>query len=985
MNNGLDPTYSAADTTDTIQTFLERQVLIKTYQWQIGTTLFEEFDPWSLFFENKRVINRLINFKLLRAKLHVKFLINGNAFYYGRAIASYTPLHLHDQRTRMRLGVQEDFVEASQRPHIYLDPTTSTGGELVLPYFHPRNALEIPKRQWQEMGLITLADLNPLAITTDNTEPISISVMAFATDVDISVPTSVVPFVFENQSDEYSAGVVSRPATFIASMASALNSFPVIGPFMRATELAASATAGIAQLFGYSKPLAQTLDCYINTGNRFMATSSPSSQAAPLSVDPKKEVTIDPRTVGLDPCDSLAIVPIATRESYITTFGWSQTNTVNDLLWNTHIEPNMFREVTIDSANEVHMTPSCLTTSVFEFWRGSMEFRFQIVASKYHKGRLRFVWDPEYQSTSEYNVNYQQIVDISDCTDHVFKVGWGASTLYLPCEHMATNQIPFSTLPLTQARGNGTLSVFVLNDLTAPTDVLAPIEINVFPRMCDDFELICPTNKPLQFMDLLPPVPSKLPNAVRAVPALTSRNPSVNVIAGRNYPVTSGYMEFEPAFAGSCAFDMPFNIQTDYDGTVELGIDFKVDYTAPLAGQAVVVVDGTSYFSVINPGSNDVKIRHVYNFSAGDPTKLSIPISINVAGFTPGSDTLTIERFYIPMARDTEYQLIPATSYLWTLSGGAVIGSYLGSDTIALDNIADNATAGLITPNEDVTLCVIGVPDGGVLQYNAVGTITMTAAAGWFATDSSVSANFQNINLTASVAPVEFAYVWAASRVFDNESGEMQMESPGVAPIAGPPDEVMGSTNFAAMANSICAGEVIRSFRPLLKRFVLRQTSATSIPVPSLTSLVPKDGSANESTNLTLLKMLMASFVGYRGSMRFMPIADDVAKGTVIRATQGWQSAATYDSTILDNVRLGEAGIFMYRTVGNYPEFEIPWYCPYRFQFSRRTDVFDYHQYAIEEPKFFSATDGVNNQLLTSIGEDFNLYFFLSTPIVTRK
>jgi len=62
-------------------------------------------------------------------------LISGNSFYYGRALVSYNPFLLRDDVTRNRAFFEQDLVGASQKPHFMLDPTTSQGGEMMLPFF----------------------------------------------------------------------------------------------------------------------------------------------------------------------------------------------------------------------------------------------------------------------------------------------------------------------------------------------------------------------------------------------------------------------------------------------------------------------------------------------------------------------------------------------------------------------------------------------------------------------------------------------------------------------------------------------------------------------------------------------------------------------------------------------------------------------------------------------------------------------------------
>lgn len=138
-----------------------------------------------------------------------------------------------------------------------------------------------------------------------------------------------------------------------------------------------------------------------------------------------------------------------------------------------------------------------------------MEFRFQVVCSNYHKGRLKIVYDPYFNSsTGEYNVQYTHIVDIADTTDFTVRVGWGNPKPFLLVDtqqmyNASTGpSLPYGTsagtTPATD-RWNGMISVYVVNELTTPNStVTSNISVNVFTNMCDDFELAVPTNDLLE-------------------------------------------------------------------------------------------------------------------------------------------------------------------------------------------------------------------------------------------------------------------------------------------------------------------------------------------------------------------------------------------------------------------------------------------------------------------------------------------------------
>lgn len=131
----MDPTRDLALLNDaSLGSWFSRPIKIAEYTWSVNSAIFQRFNPWTLFWENSKNVEKIKHFHLLQSKLHVKILLNGNAFYYGRAIAAYEPLTAFDNVSPTRTWVSSDFIRGSQRMHVYLNPTTSTGGSLELPY-----------------------------------------------------------------------------------------------------------------------------------------------------------------------------------------------------------------------------------------------------------------------------------------------------------------------------------------------------------------------------------------------------------------------------------------------------------------------------------------------------------------------------------------------------------------------------------------------------------------------------------------------------------------------------------------------------------------------------------------------------------------------------------------------------------------------------------------------------------------------------------
>lgn len=499
-----DPTFGMADMSDSsLESFFSRPLKIQSFSWGTGTNIFEVFNPWTNFWENPRVVNRITNYNLLRCKMHVKIVLNGNGFHYGRAIASYLPLHTRDAFTKDRAFFIEDVVAASQRPHIYLDPTKSQGGTLVLPFVFPENAMDIPDEDWRTMGEMTIHGLQNLKHANGATDAVTVSVFAWATDVVMSTPTANEPGALTPQAgalDEYGSNPVSGPAGVVARAAGALRSIPYIAPYARATELAANAVGGIAKLFGYSRPAILTdIVPYRPTYMGNLANTNMPDSTTKLTFDPKQELTIDTRTFGLNGDDEMAISTIAVRESFLTQFGWGTAETAENLLWNCEVNPVVWNQQTIGAAEEFHMPACCFAALPFNRWRGKMKYRFQIVASAYHKGRLKITYDPSYPLSNEYNTNYTRIIDLAEERDFTVEIGWGQQFPYCTHRDMMDAVVPiYSTAPLGADPGeaaNGIISVYVVNELTVPNSTVNnDIEVNVLVS-CEDLELADPTDE----------------------------------------------------------------------------------------------------------------------------------------------------------------------------------------------------------------------------------------------------------------------------------------------------------------------------------------------------------------------------------------------------------------------------------------------------------------------------------------------------------
>jgi hypothetical protein len=478
--------------------FLERPVKIAQYSWAVAGPLFEQFNPWALFCTNTYVREKLAHYELLRCNMNFKIIISGTGFHYGRALVSYNPYSGFDDVTVQRAFLDIDLVQASQKPSFFLNPTTNEGGEMKVPFFFPQNYMSLSRADYDDMGEVSIKSFSDLQHANGGNDAVTITVFAWASDVVLTMPTSLYTAQSGkmNSGDEYGKGIVSGPASAIAKAAGALTNAPMIGPYARATQICAQATSDVASHFGYSRPgvITDILQVKPVVGGN-MTNTDAADAVQKLTLDSKQEITVDSRTVGLDGADQMTLESIFTRESYLTQFPWATTDLSEAILWNSRVSPVLFRT----DGNEIHPTPMAMIAEMFDGWQGTIKFRFQIVKSAFHKGKLLFRWDPRSHGAAvEYNTVYSRIVDIAEEEDFEIEIGWGQKNAFLGLPEMSTTtNTRFNTTRLATSdneRHNGILEVNVLNTLVSP-GLDSDLQINVFVSACPDLKFGSPNGE----------------------------------------------------------------------------------------------------------------------------------------------------------------------------------------------------------------------------------------------------------------------------------------------------------------------------------------------------------------------------------------------------------------------------------------------------------------------------------------------------------
>lgn len=500
------PAESYADATPDVGlgSYFSRPVRIHTYTWNEADVvgLSNTINPWTLFFQSPGIKDKLTSYAFLKCDLKLKIMLNASPFYYGATLASYQPLpNFHQGLAPVDAG-NRHIIALSQRPHIWLYPQNNEGGEMTLPFITPKNWIStLSASEFNDMGALTFT--NTIGLESANGAVgtgVTVSVYAWAENVVVSGAT--VGLVL--QADEYGVGSVSSMATAVAATMKALEHIPIIGKYATATQMGASATAAVASSLGFCNPpvIADVTPRKL-VGLPPLASTEISYPVEKLTVDPKNELSVDPAILGLPSHDELNIKHLIEKESYVTSFPWSNLDSQDALLFSTAVMPVMYDRSS--AANPaIYATPLAWVAQLFQFWRGDIIFRFRFIASQYHRGRVRITFDPMASAaqnilTVPNNQSYcfNEIVDLTKDTNVEVRVPYAQALAWCKTTRYSINAaLPFTVGNATTYKHvvgttNGMLTVRCVTALTAPV-ASSTVNCIVSVRAADNVEFAGP-------------------------------------------------------------------------------------------------------------------------------------------------------------------------------------------------------------------------------------------------------------------------------------------------------------------------------------------------------------------------------------------------------------------------------------------------------------------------------------------------------------
>ena len=489
--------------------YFARPAKILEFAWSIDSGVYQHFSIWDLYFSRPSVRAKLLKYALIKCKLHIRVSVSGMAFHYGKLMVSYVPLYganpmafayidgsttshgnlnkylsatpgakIIDVKSNMPLDMEIPYINFTPACRLYNNSTSVISGATSLGDF-------------VNMGEVVLSSLNDLKATTADASSVSVMVLAWATDVELSGPTNTQLAIVTESKDERISGPVEKTASSLAHISNMATVIPSIAPLARASAMVFQGLAQFSSLFGFSVPT-------INTAPNRMK-NEPLQNAVNvigydtghrLTMDPKQEITVDPRRVGVTE-DEMAISAFCERQALLDQFSWSHTAPQLQSIWACAINPRVCKTY-YEAKEEKHYaqpTPMGYAAAPFRYWRGDIEFTFQFVISNFHRGKIGIGFDPniaQYALTAA-NVRMDGInifvVDIQEAQEITVCVKWMHSRAWLQVNgtyQMIRSVGTISNVSQMWDYANGFIFVFPITRCQSPDD--SDVQINVFQR-----------------------------------------------------------------------------------------------------------------------------------------------------------------------------------------------------------------------------------------------------------------------------------------------------------------------------------------------------------------------------------------------------------------------------------------------------------------------------------------------------------------------
>lgn len=500
---------------NTLTDILSRPVQLYSATWPLTSTKGTEIASFAIpdaWVTNSMISRKLSGFRFFRCDLEIELQVNAQPFNAGAIYMWFEPYAQQLQS----VPTSTMFVTGrTGYPNVQLFLEDASSAKLLCPFVTNQNAYCFTNESVLIGGRLHLEVLSQLTGSQDA----EITMFIWAKNLSLEQPTQTGPGTYlnaqaneeewpepEDQAAPGSEGayvdvaaihqeeqVASKPGTSLSKIlgvagkaVSVLSAVPEVGVVAAVAGGVLSLGGLIAGAFGWSKPLDNGTNQMVQIGlNRNLTNFNGDSKAKVAAVDATNKVDM-PVDAFRSTKDEMAFRSMLGKELYLGESPWATTDIAGTEIQRFNIEPETFidsQSGTVGGQNGtfVAMHYYGALSQLFRYWRGSIEYRFKLVKTQYHSGRLEVLWYPGELTDAITNpeMMYREIHDIRSKNEFVVKIPFNY-------------RYPWCSLTSANFNYTGRLFVRVLNPLRAPTTVAQSVKLLVYTRAGPDFQFAMP-------------------------------------------------------------------------------------------------------------------------------------------------------------------------------------------------------------------------------------------------------------------------------------------------------------------------------------------------------------------------------------------------------------------------------------------------------------------------------------------------------------
>lgn len=492
-----------------IRDFLARPRMLSSFTWDTtnpqGSYPFVANLP-SGALTSRVFASKLAGFAFFRATMVVRVMINTQRFQAGRLLLSWMPF---TKQNPCKPTDTRYLTYFTQRPRVEFDVSTDTEVIMKIPYIHYSLAFDLGG------GAFDAGSLSFVIYSVLTSGSCQVNAYYSFEDVELchanepgnfiaqsslsgnikSSKRSRRPRVDPGDLEAEAAGVrpISSMLSSLATTAAIGAQIPLISSVAGPVSWAAGLAAKAAHAFGYAKPLnlAPRMRTY-EQSDTHRVNCDGAHMAVNLGLFEDNKVSHLPGFAGTD-LDEMAISYVIGTYAYYRTLTWNTTQAEDTaIMANQACQARMLtlanRTTTVAGVTQAiyDFIPVAYVSTMFKLYRGSIKFKFKVVKTEFHSGRLRFSYRlygegaksgdlADYKSA---NV-HATIFDLRDSTEFEVVVPYAAALPYLECDGTYAYCNLTVETPL-QAVGEVSSSVEILVEAAAHNDFEFAI-----PRTCN--------------------------------------------------------------------------------------------------------------------------------------------------------------------------------------------------------------------------------------------------------------------------------------------------------------------------------------------------------------------------------------------------------------------------------------------------------------------------------------------------------------------